>query len=1089
MTSSLRTRLHQLFSWLGGNKKKSTPRSRRVRWEQLERRELMAIDLDIVEDSMYVSNIETISNNAVNLTYHLAVTNNGDTRYDATSQPTTLAAFLSNGTENAGFTEFSLVHSLNPGEKAFITQTSSTSNSSGATITSHRFLRIVVDIDNSVSESVETNNSGLLRTIDAPDLIATTFKITNVATNSLTYSYTIKNQGVQPINLSQVFTNDETKATIKIGFGPTPEHLNTILPGASENEMQGILPTLAPGGTFSGTMTIARPINRTTMQFIDFTENPYATIDVNYDSVSIEQNINNNDRSVVIYSPDMQVTALNVTSFSANSLSYSASVKNTGTAKVEPGTYYYRAYLSSDKFIDGNDVELLPSNAQARSFTVGSNGLTVGSTQTISVSQVPATINTAARPYLLFKVDADGTTARNNLIPESLEQNNTASATIDTRPDLQVTSALVNSVSANTISYTYTLRNNGLTPANLGTANLTMQGFLSADATFNNAGDVALGQTALGTGLPVLQPGTSITRTLTQTLANGAINRNTHPQLALKIDGQGVIAESNEGNNTLAVLINRPDLIVSGLQVTNVTTNSISYRYTLKNNSPVSIDLNGATGFNGDNVAIRAALSNDTVFNNLGDSLLPAVKLLDFPSNLRLSPGQTYTGTATQATTVNPQTYANLIARVDSANQIAESSETNNDRSVKVLLNDLIVNNITITTTPVPNSSNVTLAIAPQLKNQGTAAVNLNGATANSSDNVQMKVYLSSDPFISLNDSLIVTQTLGTNIAADNITAGSNSTLASLSRLVTAQDLSSHPYVIVQIDSSSVVLEANESNNMLAQRIVPLPDLTVSALKVTAYSSTAISYDVTITNTGTAPLDMRGVDGNSTTLTDNLTLQAYLASGETLSSTKLFAGQKGITQFVNGGQVGILNPGASFTASYTQTFNQPTFNVANFPNLIVTIDTPAKFVEVFENNNTRSTPVVKPDLEFLSVIVDSTTSTSINYTVEIQNTGTGNINLNGATAADTDDAEIKVYLSHDAVFNVATDFEATAFLVPLNLPILAPGEFVSLSISSPLTVDPTTFSHIFVFIDWSNVLPESNEENNFGVTTIVGGLA
>lgn len=129
-------------------------------------------------------------------------------------------------------------------------------------------------------------------------------------------------------------------------------------------------------------------------------------------------------------------------------------------------------------------------------------------------------------------------------------------------PDLVVSELSVVSFSETTIRYQYTLTNVGEGPALLDGPteaeydNVKVQAFLSADEVFANAGDLPAGGTIIGLSpLGWLAPGESYTG---EFQASASVDLVARPYLTLMADWGDVVAESNEDNNTLAVLIQAP---------------------------------------------------------------------------------------------------------------------------------------------------------------------------------------------------------------------------------------------------------------------------------------------------------------------------------------------------------------------------------------------------------------------------------------------------------------------------------------------------------------------------------------------------
>jgi hypothetical protein len=125
--------------------------------------------------------------------------------------------------------------------------------------------------------------------------------------------------------------------------------------------------------------------------------------------------------------------------------------------------------------------------------------------------------------------------------------------------DLVVSSLSVSSWSAGRIDYDYTITNIGDAAANLDGPtdasfdNVAVQAFLSADTVFYNAGDVPAGGVRLGPSpLGYLEPGESFSGSFHATTT---VDPAATPYLILMADWGAVVAESDEENNTLEVLV------------------------------------------------------------------------------------------------------------------------------------------------------------------------------------------------------------------------------------------------------------------------------------------------------------------------------------------------------------------------------------------------------------------------------------------------------------------------------------------------------------------------------------------------------
>lgn len=227
-------------------------------------------------------------------------------------------------------------------------------------------------------------------------------------------------------------------------------------------------------------------------------------------------------------------------------------------------------------------------------------------------------------------------------------------------PDLVFTAAAVVSTTPTAVNYSYTIKNNG----SVGIAdlyNVSIQNFYSANTIFNDAGDAPAGGSILGVHV-ALAAGASYSGTFH---SSGAIPAGMN-YLTFKIDWGNIVAESDESNNTRALLV-RPDLRFTSVSLSPRTPNGVNYTYTIKNNGGVAIpDLY--------NVSIQNFYSANTVFNDAGD-VAAGGSILGV--HVALAAGATYSGSFHASGTV-PAGTPYLTAKIDWGSLITESNEANN---------------------------------------------------------------------------------------------------------------------------------------------------------------------------------------------------------------------------------------------------------------------------------------------------------------------------------------------------------------------------------------------------------------------------
>ena len=356
--------------------------------------------------------------------------------------------------------------------------------------------------------------------------------------------------------------------------------------------------------------------------------------------------------AIAAAAPDLIFTNAAITAATASGFNYSYTIKNQGTAGIAD---LYN--VSIQNFYSANTVFNDAGDAPAGGSILGVHvALAAGASYsgTFHASgALPAGMN-----YLTFKIDWGG------IVPESNETNNTRA--LLARADLRFTVAAVTGSSASGVTYSYTIRNQG----GVGIAdlyNVSIQNFYSANTIFNDAGDVAAGGSILGVHV-ALAAGASYSGTFH---SSGAIPAG-KPYLTFKIDWGDIVAESNETNNTYALLV-QPDLLFASAVITAHTATQVKYNYTIKNNGTIAIaDLY--------NVSIQNFYSANTVFNDAGD-VAAGGSILGV--HVALAAGATYSGSFYGSGAV-PAGMNYLTFKIDWGSIVAESNEGNNTQALAI---------------------------------------------------------------------------------------------------------------------------------------------------------------------------------------------------------------------------------------------------------------------------------------------------------------------------------------------------------------------------------------------------------------------
>jgi hypothetical protein len=126
-----------------------------------------------------------------------------------------------------------------------------------------------------------------------------------------------------------------------------------------------------------------------------------------------------------------------------------------------------------------------------------------------------------------------------------------------------------------------------------------------------------------------------------------------------------------------------PDLVISSLSAKFIPPNRVQYSWTITNIGTGSVNMDGPTANNSDNLSVQAMVSKDTVFGNAGD--VPAGGTIIGTSPLgNLAPGASKSGSFTATVQANFTQLPHLILKVDPGNAVAELNENNNTAAVGI---------------------------------------------------------------------------------------------------------------------------------------------------------------------------------------------------------------------------------------------------------------------------------------------------------------------------------------------------------------------------------------------------------------------
>ena len=472
--------------------------------------------------------------------------------------------------------------------------------------------------------------------------------------------------------------------------------------------------------------------------------------------------------------------------------------KNQGTGSALPSNTGF--YLSTNLSLDGTDVWLA-------SRPVASLG--PGVTNQVSTTlHIPPSTGVGLF-YVLAKADWEGA------VTENLETNNVrASGVIRIGPDLIVSTVVAPATAA--AGGTFDVSNTTTNQGSGSSATSTTRFYLSTNASLDGS-DQLIGSRSV----PLLAPGASASFTTPVTVPTTTAG-GTYYVIA-QADGASEVPETTETNNTKfsAAIKVGPDLIVSAMSApaSAAAGGTISVTDTTKNQGAGTAGAS-STGF---------YLSALTTIRS-GDKLIGSRPLGQLAAN----------GTSTISTPLQipadtlPGSYY-VIARADWNGNVAETSDTNNDRASGIVRigGDLLVSALSVSAAGMAGGP---ITLTDTTSNQGAAPVtgSLTG------------FYLSSNGTLDATDPL-----LGSRVVGSLVPSGTDT--ASTEFIIPPGTAPGSYQVIAVADVSNAVAESLESNNTRAGVIVRVgPDLSVTALTgpLSAVAGTSISVGDTTKNLG-----------------------------------------------------------------------------------------------------------------------------------------------------------------------------------------------------------------------------------------------
>jgi subtilase family serine protease len=470
---------------------------------------------------------------------------------------------------------------------------------------------------------------------------------------------------------------------------------------------------------------------------------------------------NNKYGRLIKIGTDLRISSLSVptTAGPGQNMTITDTTKNQGGAAAEASTTMF--YLSVDGGVDGSDVVLGSRNIPALAAGASSSGST-----TVTIPE-----NTASGSYYLIALaDAE------DVVIETSETNNKYARLIKIGTDLRVYSLSVPSTAGagQNISITDTTKNQGG-----GTADPSQTQFYLSTNTLVDASDTLLGSR----NVPSLAPGTSSSGSTTVTIPSSTVAGSWY--IVAKADGEDVVVETSETNNTYARLIKiGTDLRIASLTVPITTGAGLSITVSDSTRNYGGGPANPSTTY----FYLSANSSIDVSDILIGSRSIPG-----------LAAGASHYGSTSvtiPADTIPGGWY--IIALADGEDVVFETSETNNKyaRFIKIGPDMRVI----AVSSPTSASAGQSITINETTKNQGGGAA----------DPTTTHFYLSTNSVYDASDILLGSRSIpALNSGSSN--AGSTTVT------IPADTTSGTRYILAIADGEDVVAEVYETNNKYAR--------------------------------------------------------------------------------------------------------------------------------------------------------------------------------------------------------------------------------------------------------------------------------
>jgi hypothetical protein len=380
------------------------------------------------------------------------------------------------------------------------------------------------DAVNTINGETGTGKAGFLF---CPDAVISSMSVSNISGNSFLVTYSLKNIGFLPMDLSHMFIQSYV-STDNIYNPGDPASGGFADYGPSE-------PLLQPGEVRQKTQFITANVSIVTHPYVIF------QLKRSLPGPSPECSTANNTASKIIQTgcPDAIISNMSVSNVSGNSFLVTYDIKNVGTVPMDITHMFIQSYVSADGTYSADD----PASGGFADY--GPAELPLQPNQVRQKTQfITANVSIVTYPYVIFQLKR----SLPGPSPECSTVNNTASKIIQTGcPDAIISNMIVSNVSGNSFLVTYSIKNIGTVPMDI--THMFIQSYVSTDDVFN-VGDPASGGFAdYGPLEPILHP--NEVRQKTQFItANVSIVTYPYAIFQLKSSLPGPSSECSTANNS-----------------------------------------------------------------------------------------------------------------------------------------------------------------------------------------------------------------------------------------------------------------------------------------------------------------------------------------------------------------------------------------------------------------------------------------------------------------------------------------------------------------------------------------------------------